>query len=183
MNFRSLPLLPLKAQFDEAQAYSLRLIEQSVECRSSFQLEKIKRVWKNCVSDIPYYRHLVATGMAPSVIEDWDDFNQIPVLDRRILQEQAAQFRRRSGPPHSSVATAGSTGQPVQLGQWRTGMEPLRVAKLVPWLRLGYTLDDSLYLIWGHAHLLGTGWRRYYNRTIRKSKLDASFGTSRLRSV
>lgn len=170
MSIRSLPIFPLRSQFLKAQVYSDRLDSGSDIHGSAFQLQRLRTIWDDCVQDIPYYRHLVTGGEAPRHIVSWTDFKQIPVLDRRILQERASDFIRDSGPPDSSLSTAGSTGQPVQFGQWRTGMEPVRIAKLVPWIRLGYTLDDALYLIWGHAHLLGTGWRRHYNHALRKMK-------------
>lgn len=170
MSIRSLPIFPLRSQFLDAQAYSRRLDSGSDEHGSAGQLQRFNAIWNDCVEEIPYYRHLVTGGEAPRHIASWEAFKQIPVLDRRILQERASDFVRESGPPDSSLSTAGSTGQPVQFGHWRTGMEPVRIAKLVPWIRLGYTLDDSVYLIWGHAHLLGTGWRRHYNHAVRKMK-------------
>lgn len=168
-NFRGLVGIPqLRQQFNEALALS-RHLQHDYDYRTG-QLVALSAIWSDCVSDIPYYRRLVARDEAPASIRTWGDLNNIPVLQRQILQEHASEFIRISGPPDSFVSTAGSTGQPVQLGQWRTGLEPLRVAKLVPWVRLGYNLNDAIYLIWGHAHLLGTGWRRYYNHAIRKTK-------------
>ena len=96
--------------------------------------------------------------------------SRIPILDRRMLKEHAAAFRRSSGPPDNFVSTGGSTGQPVRIGQWRQEPEVLRIAKLVPWIRCGYAPGDTIYLIWGHAHLLGSGWRRYWNHAVRKLK-------------
>jgi phenylacetate-coenzyme A ligase PaaK-like adenylate-forming protein len=134
------------------------------------QLEKIQGIWRDCLEDVPYYRNLVAQGRAPQEICSWEDFKQIPILDRITLKENVKAFRRISGPPDTFVSTAGSTGQPLQLGQWRWESDPIRIAKLVTWIRLGYELDSNLFLIWGHAHLLGTGWLRYYNHVVRKFK-------------
>lgn len=122
------------------------------------------------MTDIPYYRDLVAAGRAPREIDSWDAFRKIPILDRETLQHHSAKFQRLSGAPDYCSSTAGSTGQPVQFGVWRNEAAPLRIAKLVPWIRMGYTLDNEVVLIWGHAHLLGTGWRRYYQHAVRKVK-------------
>lgn len=122
------------------------------------------------MGDVPYYRELAASGAAPKRIASWDEFRAIPVLDRRTLKEHAEAFRRCSGPPDNYATTGGSTGQPVRFGQWRQEAEVLRIAKLVPWIRCGYGPGDTIYLIWGHAHLLGSGWRRYWNHAVRKLK-------------
>ncbi|MGJ3247557.1 MAG: hypothetical protein ACFE0I_15970 [Elainellaceae cyanobacterium] len=136
----------------------------------SNQLKKLRRIWQDCITDVPYYQSLVAQGKAPQEIKSWEDFYHIPILDRITLKEKQAQFHRFSGPPDCYTSTAGSTGQPLQIGEWRHNSALLRIAKLVPWIRLGYTLDNQLVLVWGHAHLLGSGWRRYYNHTLRKAK-------------
>lgn len=170
MNLRSSFLVPLARQYHSAEAYSNQLATVDYNQIPSEQLERIKLVWRDCVDDVPYYGSLVLQGLAPKEIKSLEDFKQIPILDRITLKENAEAFMRRSGPPDLYVSTAGSTGQPVKIGQWRLESEPIRIAKLVPWIRLGYMLNSQLYLIWGHAHLLGTGWRRYYNHALRKTK-------------
>lgn len=170
MSLRSLVSWPVRHQFAAATRYSQALAAWDGSQTAAIQLRKLQAVWEDCVRDVPYYMDLVAAGNAPRKISSWNDFNGIPVLDRAMLKENASAFQRLSGPPDSYVSTAGSTGQPVKVGQWRFEAAPLRIAKLVPWIRLGYSPDSRIYLIWGHSHLLGTGWRRYWNHAIRKAK-------------
>jgi phenylacetate-CoA ligase len=173
-------LIPsVRRQFEAARSYSESLRSWSGQATADVQLRKLQGVWSDCISDVPYYRNLVNRGKAPDEINSWDDFRKLPALDRPTLKENASAFIRDSGPPDGTVSTAGSTGQPVKLGTWRHEGEPIRVAKLVPWVRLGYTLDSRVYLIWGHAHLLGTSWRRYVNHAIRKAK-DCALGYTRV---
>ena len=44
----------------------------------------------------------------------------------------------------------------------------MRVVKLAAWQAFGYTQSSRLFLIWGHAHLLGTGWRGRINHVKRR---------------
>jgi phenylacetate-coenzyme A ligase PaaK-like adenylate-forming protein len=67
----------------------------------------------------------------------------------------------------------------VKFGVWKSEDEVIRVLKLVLWLRVGYLPSDRLFLIWGHSHLLGTGWRRHWNHFLRKAK-DALLGYKRV---
>ena len=143
------------------------------------QLEKIREIWSDVVVDVPYYGKLVASGHAPAEITCWEDFYRIPVLTREVLQDRREEFVRRSGPPDLWRMTGGSTGNPVKFGVWNTEDEVIRVLKLVLWARVGYVPADRLFLIWGHSHLLGTGWRRHWNHFLRKAK-DVVLGYKRV---
>ena len=143
------------------------------------QLFKIQEIWRDAVADVPYYARLVAEGRAPAEIRTWEDFFSIPELTREILQDRREEFARRSGPPDLWRMTGGSTGNPVKFGVWTSEDEVVRVLKLVLWARVGYVPTDQLFLIWGHSHLLGTGWRRHWNHFLRKAK-DAVLGYKRV---
>ena len=143
------------------------------------QLFKIQEVWRDAVADVPYYKRLAAENRAPGEIGSWEDFFSIPELTREILQDCREEFVRRSGPPDLWRMTGGSTGNPVKFGVWTSEDEVVRVLKLVLWARVGYVPTDQLFLIWGHSHLLGTGWRRHWNHFLRKAK-DAVLGYKRV---
>jgi Na+-driven multidrug efflux pump len=71
----------------------------------------------------------------------------------------------------------GTTGITAQaLGQSKED-EVVRVLKLVLWLRVGYRPSDRLFLIWGHSHLLGTGWRRHWNHFSFNMRTTSSMGS------
>jgi phenylacetate-coenzyme A ligase PaaK-like adenylate-forming protein len=55
----------------------------------------------------------------------------------------------------------------------------MRVVKLSAWAGLGYTPASRLFLIWGHSHLLGTGWRGRVNHLKRRAA-DAVLGYKRV---
>lgn len=137
---------------------------------AGLQLARLREVWSDCVRDVPYYSGLVDRGEAPAEIRSWEDFAMIPELNREILQERAPEFVRRSGPPDLTRMTGGSTGNPVHFGVWHREDRVIRLLKLTLWLRAGYRPGDRLFLIWGHSHLLGTGWRRHLNHIKRKAK-------------
>ncbi len=137
---------------------------------SAGSLEKIQSVWADATQDVVYYKNLVEAGEAPAALETWDDFHKIPLLRREILQSRLSEFRRLSGPPEDYRMTGGSTGEPVRLGVWKSEAEPQRVAKMALWSRCGYKPGKKLLLIWGHSHLLGTGWTGRKNHVLRKIK-------------
>ena len=143
------------------------------------QFRRVQAVWQDCTQDVVYYRNLVQGGQAPRELRSWDDFRQIPLIERTTLQEHQHELRRLSGPPDESRMTGGSTGTPVRVGVWREEAHPQRVAKLVLWHRCGYEPAKKLFLIWGHAHLLGSGLRGKWNHAMRKVK-DGLLGYRRV---
>ena len=143
------------------------------------QLTAIQGVWADATHDIPYYESLVATGVAPRAITSWADVHAIPPLTRHIIQERPHDFRRRSSAPASMMTTAGSTGEPLRIGMNQSERDLMRVVKLAEWQSLGYTASSRLFLIWGHSHLLGTGWRGQINHAKRKLT-DAVLGYRRV---
>ena len=54
-----------------------------------------------------------------------------------------------------------------------------RIIKLAAWQQFGYTPSSRLFLIWGHSHLLGTGWRGRINH-VRRKLGDAVIGYKRV---
>lgn len=165
--------------FRQAEQRRLTLAHQSIGERTANQLIALRSVWADASSDVPYYRGLVEAGRAPRVIESWSDLQGMPVLTRRILQDRAAEFIRTSRAPQSFMKTAGSTGEPLKIGMDQAERDLMRVVKLAEWQSFGYTQSSRLFLIWGHGHLLGTGWRGRLNHAKRKLT-DAFLGYQRV---
>jgi phenylacetate-coenzyme A ligase PaaK-like adenylate-forming protein len=165
--------------FRAAERYWAQYQQTTPAQMEADQLAAVQRVWSDAVADVVYYRNLVVAGKAPARIGSWEQFQQIPLLTRELLQAHAGEFRRLSGPPDAVRMTGGSTAQPVRIGVWNAETIPHRVVKLVLWLRAGYRPSDRLFLIWGHLHLLGTGWRRGLNHLVRKVK-DGMLGYRRI---
>jgi len=160
----------LMREYQHASAY-LRILEDFDDnLTPDLQLRKLRHVWQDAVSDVPFYTELVARGQAPKEIQRWEDFYDIPELTRQHLQDFPQSFQRRSGPPDFKRMTGGSTGTPVHFGLWNSEERVLRLLKLVLWIRAGYQPSSRLFLIWGHSHLLGTDWRRHLRHINRKAK-------------
>jgi phenylacetate-coenzyme A ligase PaaK-like adenylate-forming protein len=132
------------------------------------QLNALRAIWANAVDDVPYYGSLVGAGQAPRELRSWTDLHAIPVLSRQTLQDQPTAFIRHSRPAPSQVLTGGSTATPIRIGMDREERQLMRIVKLAAWQSLGYTPSARLFLIWGHSHLLGTGWRGRLNHAKRR---------------
>ena len=169
----------IRRQFQAAEARRLAGAASTNADWSGRQLEAFRQVWAEAIVDLPYFASLVSEGRAPSMIGSWDDVRAIPVLTRQIFQDRPTDFIRRSGPPDSVMTTAGSTGTPLRIGMSQAERDGMRIVKLAAWQGLGYQQGSRLFLIWGHSHLLGTGWTGRYNHLKRKVA-DAVLGYRRV---
>lgn len=169
----------LRRQFDEATARRFDVSATDDTDTARRQLEGVRTQWADAVADVPYYAQLVTAGQAPASLRDWSDVAAIPVLTRRILQDRAPEFIRRSASPASFMTTAGSTGTPLRIGMNQAERDLMRVVKLSAWQAFGYVPSSRLFLIWGHAHLLGTGWRGRVNH-LKRRVADAALGYRRV---
>jgi phenylacetate-CoA ligase len=178
VNLRTLMIGKLNRDYEAASLrYNARALGPA-ELASS-QFAAIQWAWLDATADIPYYRGLVRDGIVPAILSSWDDFHRIPPLKRRVLQDQPELFTRVSRPSSGYCITAGSTGTPLKMGMDQAERDMMRVVKMAEWQRFGYRPDSRLFLIWGHSHLLGTGWRGQVNH-IRRKLADALMGYKRV---
>lgn len=168
----------IKSQFNAAQEHAEKLSSMNAKAIESTQLKCLQQAWSEAVVRVPYYKTLVRKKLAPAEIRNWEDYSQIPILDRATLQEKQQEFQREAIPDQTRE-TGGSTGIPVKIGVWNREADGHRIAKLMLWQKAGYMPSDKLFLIWGHAHLLGTGWKGILNDRIRKLK-DFALGYKRV---
>ncbi|MEO8681466.1 MAG: hypothetical protein ABI665_20630 [Vicinamibacterales bacterium] len=175
----ALPGRTVRRQLEAAANRRRRLAAIDPADWPRLNLDALCRAWADAVSDLPYYGGLVKAGQAPPEIRSWADLAAIPVLSRQVIQDRPDEFLRRSGPPESMMRTAGSTGTPLRIGMNQAERDLMRVVKLAEWQGFGYGPGCRLFLIWGHAHLLGTGWMGAVNHLKRKMA-DAFLGYRRV---
>jgi phenylacetate-coenzyme A ligase PaaK-like adenylate-forming protein len=179
MNPRLLLSPKIRHDFRAAQARIAGAAASENVDWSQYQLKAVQSNWQDAIADIPYYSGLVNSGQAAPDIRSFKDLQSLPVLTRQILQDRAAEFVRRSGPPDSYSMTAGSTGNPIRFGMNQSCRDLMRIVKLSAWMQFGYTPSSRLFLIWGHSHLLGTGLKGKANHLKRKLS-DALLGYERV---
>lgn len=169
----------LRRQYADAAARRATLARVGDDEWADRQLRALQGVWLDACADIPYYADLVARGVAPKQLANWDDVRALPILTRQALQDDPGKFHRRSRPPATYMKTAGSTGTPLTIGMGQAERDLMRIVKLAAWVELGYTPAARLFLIWGHSHLLGTGARGKINH-VKRAVADRLLGYRRV---
>jgi phenylacetate-coenzyme A ligase PaaK-like adenylate-forming protein len=135
----------------------------------SFQLDALNASWQDATQTIDHYRGLLASGAAPRRFTSLDEYiDTVPVLTKQMVQQGGVS--RKWPKPDMFRITGGSTSQPIQMPAYKS---EFAFTKLDPWLGrswLGINPNDRVFLFWGHAHLLGSGWRGKLNAGIRIAK-------------
>lgn len=143
------------------------------------QFARIQENWLDATRDVPYYKELVQNKSAPNVLKNWQDFFDLPILSKQVIQNNPGLFTRISRKPSSFITTAGSTGTPLKLGVDRKEQKLMEVVKISEWIKYNYNLRSRLFLIWGHPHLLGSGLKKHVNQVKRKLG-DSIYGYKRV---
>ena len=160
-----------RKRFAAANASLSKWLDPDPEEVSRVQLQKVKNIWKDATSHVPYYRKLVDEGRAPSEFYSLPEFfESVPVLTRDQIQATPNLFIRDGRPPDRAAMTAGSTGNPIHFGVNNTESEQAGADLFVGRIANGLEPGDRIFLLWGHSHLLGTGLNGKGKHVVRKIK-------------
>jgi phenylacetate-coenzyme A ligase PaaK-like adenylate-forming protein len=147
------------------ERYATYQRQLSQEERLSEQLRRFNGYWPLIRFNVPYYRDLAAAQKLPDSFISWHQvIDSFPVMDRATIQEHRDRLADTSKPPQWFRITGGSTAQPIQLPAWKSENQSTSPDIWLGRSWYGIRPADRLFMIWGHSHLLGTGWRGRYNR-------------------
>jgi phenylacetate-coenzyme A ligase PaaK-like adenylate-forming protein len=162
----------------DALAGHRHLYDRGAAGLQDIQLANLNQAWSRSLALSPWARALRDRHRLPDRFADWAEFGAlVPVMDKTDLR---AALDGAAGPfPKAQWrSTGGSTAQPLRFPVFDS---EARAASLDIWLgreRLGIAPADPLFLIWGHSHLFGAGWRGRVN-ALRRQVSDAALGYTR----
>jgi phenylacetate-CoA ligase len=142
--------------------------------RLNWQLNKFNSEWKIISKHVPYYKKMLYEKVVPEQFESWDQFrNLMPIIDRKTFQSSGHTMSHKSKKYDYLRVTSGSTGEPIKMPSWRSEIKWTRADQWVGRSRYGIRVEDHCFYIWGHSHLLGTGFSgvRKKNLRILKDKI------------
>jgi phenylacetate-CoA ligase len=115
------------------------------------QLDKLRRLLRHAIANVPYYRRLHANGDLPDDIKDGSQMKRVPVLTKTIVQQEPEAFLAENVDRGQLLArrSGGSTGQVLEFF-----VSPPALAKSVgaeAWgdSLAGYRLGDPVASLWG----------------------------------
>ena len=138
---------------------------------AALQLGKLNVCWRAIAKNVPFYRNLAISGKAPREFSGWDEYlERMPVITRSTAKLNLAAMTDGSRKAEFFRLTGGSTSQPIGLPAWDS-----EITVLHPDIWLGrswYGIEpyDPMFLLWGHSHLLGSGFNGAVNARLRRIK-------------
>jgi phenylacetate-CoA ligase len=144
----------------EIAAQQRRYEVESPAERRRQQLELLNAEWERAAPDVPYLERLRRELPLPARFDSLEEFAaRVPVTTRDVVRREGRALASRSRPGELVRMTGGSTASPVQLPAWSSefALGRAELWRVRAWY--GITPASRLFMIWGHSHLLGTGWR------------------------
>lgn len=161
--------LRLRATIDEREKSYGQFLTS--EASLAEQLRLFNRCWPAIRKNVPYYRDLADSFKLPEIFQSWTQIiDSFPIINRGIIQQNRELLVDGTKPPQRYRITGGSTAQPVQLAAWKSESAYTTPDMWFGRSWYGIRPSDKLFMIWGHSHLLGTGWRGRYNACAREIK-------------
>lgn len=147
--------------------------------RRAAQLDALNRAWADAVLRVPHWGDLVRAGDLPPRFDALEQFaERVPPTGRNEVSRLGDRLAAGGRPADFQRMTGGSTAEPVRLPAWRSELSDAVGDTWVGRSWYGVGPAARLFLIWGHSHLLGTGWRGRWNGWKRRVA-DALLGYER----
>ncbi len=145
----------------------------------TYQLQRFNEGWTRSFNQIPFYTKWKEEHGLPDSINHLDELEAWPILTKAAMNEDSLALRWPGVEPASYKKTGGSTGNPLRFGQFASEDIDGSANMWVGRLGYGYRPSMKCFLLWGHGHLLGEGWRRQVNAMLRRMK-DHAMGFCRV---
>lgn len=147
----------------EEKDFYQNLPENQIE---KYQLQMFNKQWKRIYEYVDFYKKLVDKKQLPTKFEEFDQFRNIPIVQREEISSNIDIFTNKIRKPDSWGTTGGSTGNPLQFPIWKS--EKKYTEPSVWYVRSFYNISrsDKMFRLWGHSHTMGKGFSRIKNKLI-----------------
>ncbi|MFI4854509.1 MAG: hypothetical protein ACIAQF_05970 [Phycisphaerales bacterium JB065] len=167
----------IRPLIDEAARSYTRPLDH--EQRHAAMLDRLNAVWATAIRHTPRYRKMYEAGTVPERFESLQEYaDTVPPLTKQDMRGNTDELTDERRPAENSFTTGGSTGRPTSIPGWHAERQFDLANRWLGRSFYAITPSDSLFLIWGHHHLLGSGWKGKAKGRIRSIK-DALLGLTR----
>lgn len=132
------------------------------------QFNKLKHLIEHCYQNVPFYKIIFyEMGITPQQIQDFQDFEKLPVITKRQIMEVGNSLKAQNYPQDIFVhkSTGGSTGEPLNFYRDNVSMAYNFSHVLRNYTWAGLTLGEKHVFLWG-AHYDLKAQQKLQNRLI-----------------
>jgi phenylacetate-coenzyme A ligase PaaK-like adenylate-forming protein len=154
--------------FADVQRHLPLFSHDDADMISAIQVQKFNALWARSCQTFDIYRRLKTEFSLPERIDKIDDVKNFPLLTKQALQGAQGRIIAEAG-VYRTASTGGATGTPLVFPvDKRNSYRALRNAAVGRAFH-SVELGDPIFLLWGHHHLFGSGWKGRVRHAKRKA--------------
>lgn len=146
------------------------------------RLDKFNAVWKDAFTNVPFYAEWKGRYALPDAIADIAELLKWPILEKQDLILNRDKLVRKDVVRFHESVTGGATGEPLHFRTMAGESDAVTSNKWIGWARMGIYPDSRCFLLWGHRHFYGQGfksnlmfaWRRAKDWMTNNLRMDAT---------
>ena len=137
---------------------------------ASTRLDRFNAVWQDAVENVPFYAEWKAKHGLPDRIESLNELVNWPILEKKDLILNREKLTRKGVTKFHESVTGGSTGEPLHFRTMPGDSLPSNTNLWIGRARMGIYPDTRTFILWGHRHFYGQGWKSNVRFAIRQLK-------------
>lgn len=146
------------------------------------RLDKFNAAWRDAFEHVPFYAEWKVKYGLPDAIKGLEELSKWPILEKQdLIMNQDKLVRKDIKRFHESV-TGGATGEPLHFRTMAGESDIVAANKWIGWARMGVYPDSRCFLLWGHRHFYGQGfksnlkfaWRQFKDWMTNNLRMDAT---------
>ena len=130
-----------------------------LESDTTLRLDKFNAVWQDAYVHVPFYSEWKQQHSLPDRIESLKELASWPILEKRDLILNRDKLVRKDITRYHESVTGGATGEPLHFRTMAGESDVVAVNKWIGWARMGIYPDSRCFLLWGHRHFYGQGFK------------------------
>jgi phenylacetate-CoA ligase len=146
------------------------------------RLEKFNTIWKDAYVNVPFYKEWKEKYSLPDEILSLSELKEWPILEKKDLILNKDKLVRLDIKKFHESVTGGATGEPLQFRTMPGESDAVTMNKWIGWARMGIYPDSRCFLLWGHRHFYGQGfksnlkfaWRQFKDWMTNNLRVDAT---------
>lgn len=146
------------------------------------RLDKFNAIWRDAFENVPFYAEWKAMHELPDAIKDIAELSGWPILEKKDLILNRDKLVRKDIKRYHESVTGGATGEPLHFRTMAGESDIVAANKWIGWARMGIYPDSRCFLLWGHRHFYGQGfksnlkfaWRRVRDWMTNNLRMDAT---------
>ncbi len=145
-----------------------------------YQLNKLNEVWGNAYTNIPFYKKWKEKHNLPDEIRSIKELETFPILTKQDIYKNQ-EFILKNLENYYLTSTGGTSGITTH---FPTSKKDADEAYINAYLgRSWWDIEplDTILMFWGHSHLFGKGFKRYFNQ-FKKKLSDILINTTKVSS-